>query len=81
MVCVRYRVMPPMKMAKLVSAIAAFVSNWKKMMLIGVTNPPPPMPPELAIAITIDRTMMPTNSSASIGKTFLCSHISFSQLS
>jgi hypothetical protein len=42
--------------------IACLVENSKKVMHIGVTTPPPPIPPIVERAIRNDRTKSPKNS-------------------
>ena len=67
------RVKPPTNMEKFAKAIEDFASNWKKIIMIGVIRAPPPIPPEFAIEVVNARNKRPASSSASIGKTFLCS--------
>ena len=70
----------PVRMVKPDIAIACFVENLNKAIVIGMISPPPPMPPTLASASRIGSTMIPTNSLKYIGKMVLCSQIELTQM-
>ena len=65
----------PVRIVKPEIAIACFVENLNKAIVMGMIKPPPPMPPTLASANRRGITMIPTNSLVYIGKMVLCSQI------
>ena len=72
LVLVKNRAILPMRIVKPEMAIASFVVNMNKAIVIGIMRPPPPMPLTLARARKIGITMIPMNSEKYIGKIVLC---------